>query len=131
MPYDRKQNIYSLIGDWRKQKLSTTYVVPEGPDRGKPYDLSVEPTRIPNHDRPKSPWKLFFEEVGMNIRNRRKSEGWTPAKLAETAGISEETLKNVENGEECSIKTLFRIAGALRLDIVIPGIPVYHSVRRN
>lgn len=119
-----------IFSDWRKQKLSTTYVAPEGPDRGTPHDLLVGPARIPDHDhRPKSPWELFFKEVGTNVRNRRESEDWKPEELAKTAGVSVDTLTRVENGEECSLKTLLRLAGALRFDIIIPGIPIYHSIR--
>lgn len=124
MPYDKKQ----YISFTEERTLSTTYVAPEGPDRGISPDLLSKPSRTINHRRPKSRWDFVFNEIGANIKNQRVTEGWTVPQLAKQAGISRETLERLESGKKCSINTLLRIAGALRLDIVIPGIPIYSRV---
>ena len=129
MTYDKKQNIYFI--QLEERKLSTTYVAPEGPDRGTPPDLLAGPSRTPDHKRHKSHWEILFKEIGTNVRNQREDQGWTPSNLARKAGISEETLEKLESGKKCSINTLLRIAGTLRMDIVIPGIPVYPTAEQS
>lgn len=60
-------------------------------------------------------------ELGFAIRNARRSRGWTQAVLADAAGISRQTLINLERGNpHGEIGVAFRVLAALGLaaDIV-------------
>ena len=54
-------------------------------------------------------WSL----LGTNVRTLRKSLGWTLAALAGRAGVSLATLKRVEAGVPCSLRTQQRLATGL------------------
>lgn len=55
-------------------------------------------------------------ELGLAIRDARRHHGWTQVTLAETAGISRQTLINLERGNpHGEIGVVFRVLAALGL----------------
>lgn len=55
-------------------------------------------------------------ELGFAVRNARRSRGWTQAALADAAGISRQTLINLERGNpHGEIGVAFRVLAALGL----------------
>ncbi len=56
-------------------------------------------------------------QIGLLIKQARKSRGVTQEKLAEAADISEKYLSSVENGKESNISMGYILAIALALDI--------------
>jgi transcriptional regulator with XRE-family HTH domain len=52
--------------------------------------------------------------VGDKVRDMRKGRGWSQQELADQAGISMQTVSNLETGRHVpGIATLSKIAGAL------------------
>lgn len=53
------------------------------------------------------------------IKRLRKDRGWTPAKLAEEAGVSVRTVRDIEAGrvDEPRVGTIFSIAEALGVKV--------------
>ena len=66
---------------------------------------------------------MFFMEaatapVGDKVRDMRKGRGWSQQELADQAGISMQTVSNLETGRHVpGIATLSKIAGALEVSI--------------
>ena len=49
----------------------------------------------------------------MNVRELRKSKGYTVSGLAELAGMPKRTLEDVERRGECTVSTAKKLARAL------------------
>jgi transcriptional regulator with XRE-family HTH domain len=67
------------------------------------------------------------ELIGRQIRLARERAGLTQAKLAEAAGIADETVSRIERGAyEPAVSTLISIGEALGigLDVIAEGAPV-------
>jgi len=73
--------------------------------------------------------------LGENLRSLRLQRNWTQKDLSDRAGISVNALRNLENGEGTTLKTLIRILQALDrlswLEGVAPKVSVnpLHMVR--
>jgi len=63
-------------------------------------------------------------EVGERLRRERLDRNLTQAELEARSGVSEETIRNIENGHNSSIKTLIRLLRAMgllgRIDSLVP-----------
>ncbi|MDD4004354.1 MAG: helix-turn-helix transcriptional regulator [Elusimicrobiaceae bacterium] len=60
----------------------------------------------------------IYHTIGVNIRAARRAANMTLEQLAEKAGISAGFLSYIEKGKrKCSVDTVYRIAGALDLNI--------------
>lgn len=58
------------------------------------------------------------EEIGRAIAAARKREHLTQDELAALSGISERTLRNIENGTgRTSLETVLRVAGSVGVSI--------------
>lgn len=58
------------------------------------------------------------EEIGRAIAAARKREHLTQEELAALSGISERTLRNIENGTgRTSLETVLRVAGSVGVSI--------------
>lgn len=58
------------------------------------------------------------EEIGHAIAAARKREHLTQEELAALSGISERTLRNIENGTgRTSLETVLRVAGSVGVSI--------------
>jgi transcriptional regulator with XRE-family HTH domain len=60
-------------------------------------------------------------QLGVRIKAARKDKGWSPTKLAQTAGVSRARLEALENARiaEIGFKPLLRLLHALGLDLRI------------
>lgn len=55
--------------------------------------------------------------IGKNVREERKDWGWTQEDLAERTGLTENTIRNIENGiTNPSMKAIVSIANAFNID---------------
>jgi transcriptional regulator with XRE-family HTH domain len=54
-------------------------------------------------------------ELGRRLRARRLMQGWTQVELAERAGLSSGTVKNLENRGQASLESFVQIISALGL----------------
>ncbi|MBK8869609.1 MAG: helix-turn-helix transcriptional regulator [Elusimicrobia bacterium] len=62
--------------------------------------------------------------MGQVIRRWRKRRGWTQQRLAEEAGIRQETVSRVENGSSgTELNTVFRLCAALGVEMMISAKP--------
>ena len=67
--------------------------------------------------------EVYMVEIGTRLARVRKSRGLTRKRLSEISGISDETIRQIENnGGLPNIKTLCKICGALgiKAEEVIP-----------
>jgi transcriptional regulator with XRE-family HTH domain len=56
--------------------------------------------------------------VGNKVRDLRKGRGWSQQELADRAGISMQTVSNLETGRHLpGMATLSKIAGALGISL--------------
>ncbi len=62
---------------------------------------------------------LLFKKVGEEILRLRREKGLTQIGLAQKIGVTQQEISRVENGDNCSLSTLHRIAKALDNDIEI------------
>ncbi|WP_206192450.1 helix-turn-helix transcriptional regulator [Scrofimicrobium canadense] len=61
---------------------------------------------------------MSSEEIGRAIAAARKREHLTQEELAALSGISERTLRNIENGTgRTSLETVLRVAGSVGVSI--------------
>ncbi len=59
-------------------------------------------------------------QIGTAIQRVRKQRGWTQSQLAERAGLRQETISIIENGEKASrIPSILRVLAALDLELTI------------
>lgn len=56
---------------------------------------------------------LMLIEIGKRAKSLRVEKGLTREKLAELAGISSETIKRVENGDNYSMNTFLKLVSGL------------------
>ena len=55
---------------------------------------------------------------GRNVSIRRNSRGWTQEKLAEKAGVSKNTISDIEKGEKFArAKTLVQLAKIFEIEV--------------
>ncbi|MTV40093.1 helix-turn-helix domain-containing protein [Duganella radicis] len=54
-------------------------------------------------------------ELGLRLRARRLMQGWTQVELAERAGLSSGTVKNLEKRGQASLESFVQIVAALGL----------------
>ena len=63
--------------------------------------------------------------VGLRVKRRRKTLGYTQAQVAEAVGLSRASIANLETGrQDCPITTLHAIANSLE-------IPLWKLVKQN
>ncbi len=59
-------------------------------------------------------------QIGAAIQRVRKQRGLTQSQLAERAGLRQETISIIENGEKASrIPSILRVLAALDLELII------------
>ncbi|WP_343728655.1 helix-turn-helix domain-containing protein [Duganella sp.] len=54
-------------------------------------------------------------ELGRRLRARRLMQGWTQVELADRAGLSSGTVKNLENRGQASLESFVQIVASLGL----------------
>ena len=63
-------------------------------------------------------------EIGRRLRRERLDRNLTQAELASRSGVSEDTIRSIENGYNTSIKTLIRLLRAMglvgRIESLVP-----------
>src|SRR5689334_16600154 len=59
--------------------------------------------------------------IGTEVRNARKSKGWTNAQLAEAAGVAPNTVSAVENGKTVRAGNLRAVLDALDIEPTTAG----------
>jgi len=57
----------------------------------------------------------IMERIGRNVKHQRQALGWTHAELAKRAGMHRISVAQVEGGRAVSIRTLEKLAKALRV----------------
>jgi transcriptional regulator with XRE-family HTH domain len=57
----------------------------------------------------------LIERIGRNVKQRRQARGWTHAELARRAGMHRISVALTESGRSVSIRTLEKLAKALRV----------------
>lgn len=62
-----------------------------------------------------TPEQEFLKAVGVNIRNKRKSKGYTLEALGEDIGLDKSNTYRIEKGKNITLLTLLKIA--LFLDV--------------
>lgn len=55
----------------------------------------------------------------MNLKEIRKEMGVTQMELSKLTGIHQGDISNIENGKNCTVKTLQKVADALGLKLVV------------
>ena len=60
---------------------------------------------------------MSIREVARFCKTYREHLGWSLAALAKAAGLTLETIQNLENNGNCSQETLLKIAHAIGADI--------------
>lgn len=61
--------------------------------------------------------KLKLKMLGHNLKRVREDAGLNQTALADLAGVSRETVSNVERGNPSSIVVLFRLAKVLSISV--------------
>ena len=70
----------------------------------------------------------IFEEIGAEIRTRRKRLGMTQLDVAEMTGLQRQTISRVESGNSSvTIASVERIATVVGLDLMV--VPKYNDGR--
>lgn len=68
--------------------------------------------------------EAILEEIGERLRRERLNRNLTIAEIAERAGVSSKTVRNVEEGENHSVASLLGVLRALgllsRVDALVP-----------
>jgi len=59
--------------------------------------------------------------IGTEVRNARKSKGWTNAQLAEAAGVAPNTVSAIENGKTVRAGNLRAVLDALEIEPTTAG----------
>ena len=59
----------------------------------------------------------LYEKLGKRIKNLRRKKGLSQEKLAAEAGLHRAYMWEVEKGRNISIKTAYKIARALGIDL--------------
>jgi transcriptional regulator with XRE-family HTH domain len=100
----------------------------EIPGVGEIDQKTHEPVH-PRSPQPKSPWEEYLRNFGKRVEAKRK--GKPRIKVAKEAGISERTLKEIEDGKgRPGFSTLVRLAAVLG-PFVLKGITLYHPRRSH
>ena len=72
-------------------------------------------------------------EVPFQIRAIRKARGWTQTQLAERSGIPQARISHIEQPgrEPLSLRTLYRLAAAFDVGLLVQFVPFSELVRRE
>jgi predicted transcriptional regulator len=57
----------------------------------------------------------IMDGYGKKIEKERERQGLTRDQLVEMSKVSRRTLQNVENGKGCTVETLIKLAGGLKV----------------
>src|SRR5437870_3060277 len=61
--------------------------------------------------------KKMSDAIGKRIRELREKKSWTQATLAEASGLSDRTIRRIEEGKaQPSAETVLALAGAFNID---------------
>jgi HTH-type transcriptional regulator / antitoxin HipB len=73
------------------------------------------------------------DELGVLLRERRESAGFSKAELAQRAGKVREVIYRLEAGEDVAVSSLFAVLGALGLGMRLEpvGLPTAAEVARR
>jgi SOS-response transcriptional repressor LexA len=82
-------------------------------NRGAPTIYALQPGAGPHYI-------ALVGPIGERIRSARRAKEWRIIDLAESSGVSERQIVNIENGANSTFETLEKLAGAL-------GIPLHES----
>ena len=71
-------------------------------------------------------------DIANKIKHRRKHLGYTQADIAELTGISQRSIRAIENGEgSTSIISWYKILGVLGLEMKIQFKPMSDETRKG
>lgn len=62
-------------------------------------------------------YNFLYQRFSKRIEQLRKEKGLTQEQLAEKAGLHRAYFWDIENGRNISIKTAYKIAQALKVDL--------------
>jgi transcriptional regulator with XRE-family HTH domain len=73
------------------------------------------------------------DELGSQLRERRKALGMSKSELAEKAGKVREVIYRLEAGEDATVSSLLAVLGALRMALRVEpvGLPTAEEVARR
>ena len=75
---------------------------------------------------------MILEKSTQKVKSRRKLLNYTQKDMAELTGLSERTIRSVENGEgSTSIASFIKILDVLGLEISIQFKPMSNETRRS
>ncbi len=75
---------------------------------------------------------MILEKSTRKIKSRRKLLNYTQKDMSELTGLSERTIRSVENGESStSIASFIKILDVLGLEISIQFKPMSNETRRS
>ncbi len=75
---------------------------------------------------------MILEKSTRKIKSRRKLLNYTQKDMSELTGLSERTIRSVENGEgSTSIASFIKILDVLGLEISIQFKPMSNETRRS
>ncbi len=75
---------------------------------------------------------MILEKSTRKIKSRRKLLNYTQKDMSELTGLSERTIRSVENGEgSTSIASFIKILDVLGLEISIQFKPISNEARRS
>ena len=81
--------------------------------------VSIQKEKIFLTFRRKHIYNKSMKNYGEEIKKYREMKGISRDQLAELSGITRRTIQNVENGNDCSVRTLLKLAGALEVSPAI------------
>lgn len=58
-----------------------------------------------------------MDKIAYSLKKRRKELGYTKTYVAQKAGITQNSMVNIEHGKTCSVKSLLAICDVLKLRI--------------
>ncbi len=72
-----------------------------------------------------------MERIAYCLKKRRKELGFTKSYVAEKAGITQNSMVNIEHGKLCSVRSLLAICEVLKLRIDIVANDLSYTLNSN
>ena len=72
-----------------------------------------------------------MERIAYCLKKRRKELGYTKSYVAEMAGITQNSMVNIEHGKLCSVRSLLAICEVLKLRIDIVANNLSNTLNSN
>lgn len=64
------------------------------------------------------------EDIGATIKSERERRGWTALRLATRVGLDERTIRRIESGETCNLRSTTAILDAFGLELTVTRKPL-------